>query len=375
MRTNISGRKLLMFAAGLTLVAALAAAETRKGLVSMFLGFNNSEAALNRGLPEKDFAFHPQNTTFCGESKFFLGQFESGHTVFANFLYAKAGPIRKNVVNIAVVTPDKERYFFKEEFPDKEFITSTETCTIKAGKNYTEGKHPDFKVHVEDKNLMIDMVFHNEVPQWRPGDGRVWFDKERFYDICTQSSRAVVTGKLVLRGKETQLKGMGYCDHSYGNILSTDQASFWYSMRAFGKENQINYLEFVTPEKFGNTRVPWIMITDEKRMLYATTAVDMVPSDFVVDEGSGYSYPMQMDLKVNDGTCELTAKMRPKELVERFDIFQDLNFALRTVAKMFISRPIIFRFMSDFDIEFKLKGMPEKKKVLCTGVHEVLFVK
>ena len=381
-RWSLIGRSTVALVIALALCAACPCPAIGADPVSGFGPIDVRPEALNRGLEPGDVAFHPTEGMVCGEQKFHICQFSSGHLILVGFYYLKMGPIDKCGVTATILCPDERRYFAQAVVKKKAFSASTEYCSIEAGPSYTRGRHPDYVLHVEADEIYLHLTFHTLTPGWRPGTGRVLFgeDREKFYDVVVQAPRARAEGVLKLgKGETIDLDGMGYVDHCYSNILPTDQAVNWYTLRAFGEKYTVNYLEFVTPEKYGSTRLPWLMVTDDEKILYATTAVTLETSNFVRDDKVGYSYPMDFDLKVDDGRFKLTGSVRSKVLIERFDIFSDINFALRTLAKAFFSRPITYRFLSDYDVTFELLPQGEGGKIVervqGKGLGEVLFVK
>lgn len=347
-----------------------------------FENFSSTPQIMNQGLKPQDLAFHPLDDRIYAESDYLLVEFTSGHYLFGNFFQVKVGPIKKYGASASIITPEGERFFLKSEVKRKDFKTSTIECSHQAGPNFIRGAYPDFVVHLEGLDLSAHLQIHDLVRGWRPGSGRVYFGEERkkFYDFSVPHPRARISGKIRLGSKkEIEASGMAYSDHTYANILSTDQAVNWYSLRTFGSKYSANYLEFVTPPKYGSVRVPWLMITDNQQILYATTHVEMRASDYISDKDSGYSYPQMLDLSVNEEGFSLEGTIQNQRIVERFDIFSDLPYLIRITAKAFLHRPIIFRFMGDYKMDFYIaprEGQREIKDSLSgRGISEVVFVK
>jgi len=351
--------------------------------VFAFQGLDATVQGLNRGLSAADLGFHPLPGRIYNEQKFFLCQCESGHVFFVGFYILKAGPIKKYGLSATAVTPDQKRVFVQRVCDADEFRFSTASCMVQAGPNYVKGAFPDYVLCIDEEELFLKLAIHDLAPGWRPGNGRVFFGeaREKFYDFAVAHSRATVTGEVRLKGEavSTPLKGLLYGDHSYVNLLPTDQAVNWYSLRAFGEKVSVNYVEFVTPERYGSTRVPWVQIVDDQRVLYATLAVKQNLSGYETDKETGYRYPTKIGLAVADPFCTMAVSIDARRPLERFDVFSDLNPTLRVVAKAFFHRPIFYRFMSSYRIDLRLEpreGVPPlAQKVEGEGVSEVVFVK
>jgi len=376
-------RRTLWIVLPLLVLGALRPAAEGQEPVFPFSGLETTPEALNRGLTEKDLAFHPLSGSVYNEQKFFLVQCDSGHMILIGMYVVKAGPIHKYGISLTVILPDLERIFVKHLFDRDAFRFSTETCSLEAGKDVLKGRHPDYVLHIEDEKATVSLDIHDLAPGWRPGSGRVTFGESRkkFYDFVMAHSRAAVTGSLCLEEGRTcvPLKGMLYADHCYVNLLPTEQAVNWYSLRAFGKELSVNYIEFVTPEKYGSRRIPWLQVADDQAVLWGTLNVDQKLSGYTADPASGDRYPTVMELSVADPGFRLAAKVQVQSLLERFDVFSDLNPALRLVAKAFFHRPIIFRFKSRYDISVRMDPAAGRRALdhafTGTGMSEVLFVR
>ncbi len=348
-----------------------------------FSSMSASPRDLNRGLEEKDLAFHPLPGKVYNEQKFFLCQCESGHMIMIGIYILKFGPIKKYGISLTVILPDFQRIFVQHLFDKDEFHVSTERCEVRAGNDTLKGAFPDYTLHIQDPKVTVTLSIHDLVPGWRPGNGRVYFgeERDRFYDFVMSNTRARVQGTLLLPDSPDPipLKGFLYSDHCYVNLMPTDQAVNWYSLRAFGKELSVNYIEFVTPEKYGDQRVPWLLVTDNQQILYATGNVERKLFRYRKDPESGYEVPWHMELKVTDPGFRLDARVEAESVLDRFDVFSDLNRTLRFLAKTFFHRPIIFRFLSRYEIRVQLDeeaDRPElQEQISGKGMSEVLFVK
>ncbi len=348
-----------------------------------FEGLDTSVEALNRGLDSKDLAFHPQPGTVYNEQKFFLCQCDSGHVFFVGFYILRAGPIKKYGLSATAIAPDQRRIFVQRVYGPDSFRFSTTECLVEAGPNYIKGAYPKYALHIEDEALTLRLAIQDLAPGWRPGNGRVFFGsrKEKFYDVVVAHSRARVSGECRLKGDSrfTPLSGMLYGDHSYVNLMPTEQAVNWYSLRAFGPTMSVNYVEFVTPETYGSQRIPWVQIVDNNRILYATCNVGQQLSNFQTDQETGYQYPTRIELRIDEPQCRMKVAIDALRSLERFDVFSDLNPTLRVLAKTFFHRPIFYRFLSEYVIDLRLEPREDIPLIVehmaGKGVSEVVFVK
>lgn len=373
---------LSVIVAGLLLLAVAPTPAAGTEPIFPFEGIERSRAALNRGLEEKALAFHPLPGRIYNEQKFCLCQANSGHMLLIGFYIVRAGPIEKYGISLTVILPDAKRIFVKKIFDEEDFHVSTEKCSVRAGGSSFEGRYPDYTLHIEDEKATLTLRIHDQVPGWRPGNGRVYFgaEREKFYDFVMANTRATARGTLKLAGVKDviPIDGMFYSDHCYVNLLPTEQALNWYSLRAFGERISVNYIEFVTPQKYGSRRVPWLVVADDREILYATLDVEQTLARHRIDRETKYEYPTIMGLAVDEPGLRLTADVEALRILDRFDVFADLNPALRFVAKAFFHRPILFRFMSRYRIDLKLAATEERPAVEEVlegkGMSEVIFV-
>ena len=349
--------------------------------VYQFEAFDNSQESLNSGIDRKDLAFHPGDSFFFGENQFYLLQLENGYIIFIGFYSTKIGIAGKQGVNITAVTPGGHRSFEKQEFKASDFTASSDSFEIVAGKNYARGAAPDYTIHIEGKSIYLHAEISDLAPGWNPGSGRIYFGdkRESFYDLSVTNPRAVVQATVRIdNGGESSSKGFLYGSHVYTNMLTTKQAVSWCNLRYAGEKYSVNFMEFITPEKYGGKHLPWLMITDNEKILYATMDVTASQTDPEIDQATGFSYAKQLDISVWEEGFILDGSVKMSTLCERLDIFAEYSGGVVFIAKQFFKRPVVFRMKGECRIDFRINpgngGKELSESISGACIYEHVFV-
>jgi hypothetical protein len=221
------------------------------------------------------------------------------------------------------------------------------------GKHLVEGTPDRIVFRSQGEKIGFDLSFVPEAPGVVLGGGKTAFDAEakEFYELRILSPRAKVSGTLTVDGKTAPAEGLGYGDHAWQNYPPHKMADRLFSLRSFGAEDAMSLLVFVAP---GGTLIPSLVVAKGKEIVLATHKIELAQSDFVDDdEIKAYKVPTKLALKGAAGGPDLRGQVSFGKRVQRQDAVKDFNFFQRTLIKMFVAKPILYRYDADFAIEWK----------------------
>jgi hypothetical protein len=114
------------------------------------------------------------------------------------------------------------------------FSAATDRCDVRVGPCTARGDLHVYDVHFEDDAVSADLRLRGTVPSWRPGTGHAFFGRgdSRFFAWLPSVPQGTVEGTITVGGVSTQVSGVGYHDHNWGNAPITDLVHHWYWGRA-----------------------------------------------------------------------------------------------------------------------------------------------
>ena len=174
---------------------------------------------------EKHFALMPMyGEPVTGQWWFHQAVFDNGWTVQINFMIMNWIPD----VWLELQSPDGVTTVKHFLHAPEDLRYVPEVHDISFGRSRIHGKWPNYEMHVEEEGFVCDLAFE-EVTQsvFMPPDGvfvgRMQSPATPVYLGYAVHPRSLVSGKMIVEGKEISVKGEGYHDHQWQN---TPQSRF-----------------------------------------------------------------------------------------------------------------------------------------------------
>ncbi|MFO8056228.1 MAG: hypothetical protein R6V10_02900, partial [bacterium] len=299
------------------------------------------------------------------------------------FTYWKAYLVKRWGVNVSFIEKGEDQVINNQVFKEDSVEYDKESNRFQVGPQYWEGEYPEYRVHLdiparEGKPAMKgDIKLRSLVKGWRPGKGPVHYGAPDgpWYDLVVPVPWADLSGSLHINGKKHELKGYGYMDHNTQTVMPTDQLGRLLGLRSFSEKYAVNFLEYIAPESYGKTRSTWILVMEKGRILHATDDWERTMSKPARDKTTGYSYPTQLTVNIDEPGIKLDGTVRGKKLIEIIDPLSELPEWILDIAAKFFDAPAIIR--QNVEADWRLK-MPEEgidEKFHSTGVFENSIVR
>lgn len=127
---------------------------------------------------------------------------------------------------VGILWPNGDSYKKFLVVDGAEFSASKETCNINIDKNYLKGDLDDYFLHLDLEDLKADLKLHrtspllNKITSCTDGD----------FNYCSNwfpsLPRGELTGKILYQGREKDVSGLGYHEHSWGNLKLGKMANY-----------------------------------------------------------------------------------------------------------------------------------------------------
>ena len=340
----------------------------------IFQGLEQSNP--NQGIKPGEIVYSPMEDFLYNEKWHFMAQFEQGWVIYSNIMITNIATSRySGGVEFSLYSPEGKIYTSKKDYPPETVKASQERYLVQIEKNRVGGEFPKYSLELNQDGISVNLIFENQVPGWKPGDGLIWFDleKTKFWKYIYTSPRAEVSGSITVEGRKFSVQGFGFQDYSKSNISASDYSTRWLHIRIWDPEYSVVYTELDLSEKYGGKRVKFGVITDREKILLQSRDWSIVPTKTAFDQKFKKEYPEEIEVKVSGEKVGLKGNLKLLRILEKMDVFAHLNPALKTIVYTFIAKPIFYRCQNQYQLELTLEG---RKEILTgKGLHEVVYVK
>ena len=340
----------------------------------IFSGLEQSDP--NRGIKPKEIVYSPMEDFLYNEKWHFMAQFDNGWVFYSNIMITNIATSKySGGVEFSLYSPEGKIYTSKIDYGPAQVRASRERYQVEVAGNRIGGEYPRYYLDLDQGGIKVNLVFENQVPGWKPGDGMIWFDegKQKFWKYVITSPRAKVSGSITIAGKKIPLQGYGLQDYSKMNISASDYSTRWLHIRIWGPDYSVIYTELDVPEKYGGKTVKFGLVTDAEKIILQSRDWSVTPVKSEYDEKYKKRYPKEIELKVQGDKVSLSGNLKLVRVLERMDVFAQLNVALKTIVYTFIAKPVFYRCLNNYQVELSINNQHET--LSGNGLDEVVFIK
>ena len=364
-------KEMLMQRLACILSTVVLSATVLYGLPAMAIETFPGSAPYTVGLADEDIILHRMDDEFYTESWYFMGQMLDGTEIFIHYGLSNAGfGSFTGAIETTIIDKDGTVHFEKTTVKKDKIGYDEKKLDIDFdGTHSIEGTPARYHITSQGDDLGFDLVVTPYVPGVKFGDGTTWFDKEHkeFYSLAILTPKGKMEGTISVRGQKREVRGYG--DHSRQNYPAHKMADRLFSVRGFNKESSASFLIFATQD----FTIPTLVLTKGKEVVLATTAVEMVESQHTADEKiSKYRIPGQLDLRSKGDGPKFTGKISFGKRTMRQDPTKEFNFFERTLIKMFVAKPILYRHDGTYSFSY---GEVGDQKIEGEGVVETMILR
>jgi hypothetical protein len=311
---------------------------------------------------------------------YFDAHFDDGTTaviVYATKPIISPGvPLTPNL-SLTVTRPDGTKTAQFDLPPANQFFASPESCDVRIGSSWVkhsgQEKRWTFSLHAETADLCANLTFSGLVPPWRPGAGKTYFgDLDHSFAWLPSIPFGTVEGTLTYDGLVHPVKGTGYHDHNWGNVVLPSVMDHWTWGRAHVADYSLIFVEQIAAKKFGFARIPVFLLAKGEQVLVDDSRYfSMQARDFIQHPG-GRVYPREVDFTWEHGSDRVRLSLREPKLIEAVSLLMALPPGKRWLARL-IANPYYFRFNTGLDLEIDLAGV--RDTVRGPALYEMMILR
>lgn len=319
-------------------------------------------------LTKDDLILHRMNDEFYGESWYLSARFADGTLLFLHYGVSNAGLGNfHGAVEHTAILPDGAVIFDKAQFSPSQIRYTPDRLKIQFDNVVSlEGELHRYRMRAKTEKFSYNLEIIPEVPGLKFGKGKTLFPKQnQFYALVILTPRAQIQGTLTIAGKKRiQLPGIGYMDHAWQNYPAHRMADRLYSLRGFDPTGGVTFLTFFYP---GGGEIGTLVLHRDRRVRATSSRVTTQVSNGERDaDKPHYTLPRSLTLTSPEG---ITGSIRLHEQLMRQDAVSDFNLFERTLIKMFVADPILYRHRATYEFFY------ENEKWQGEGVVETVILR
>jgi hypothetical protein len=165
--------------------------------------------------------------------------------------------------------PDGRSYAIVKDFPAASYSASTKGADVVIDGNTFAGDLSHYEIHAEVDGIKVDVTLDAQVRPWRPQTGYLVFGAERDLEFSWLPSvpQGSVRGSYEVEGTRTEITGIGYHDHNWGNVGMMSIIHDWYWARGQAGPYSVIASYITAHEKYGYEPIPIFMLAKDGQIV------------------------------------------------------------------------------------------------------------
>ena len=301
------------------------------------------------------------------ENYFHEAQFpELGITIFTDIIFTNSLFDKKGCkLNCIITFKDNVKYVFNKNYERDEIIAKKEGFSIKFKENFIKLNGNNYKIHIEDNNINLNLNYEICNPPHIFGDGIITINSRNFLAFCQPIVGAYVKGDMNYQGKNIKLNGRGSVNHDYNVIAPIKTPRQWRSFWLYNDQYSIVIHTFILLDK---TQIDRIIIYKDNKLLKSFLNTGLEIGNMICDKKTNFNYPLSYKISHKDELGdEIHVNINLNSISDKIQIFEHLSPVVRSIVTLAVGEFYNYRFWSKADIKLKINNNSETIKINGIG--------
>jgi hypothetical protein len=166
------------------------------------------------------------------------------------------------MIRLNLDLPDGRSRSFIRTYPADSFSASADNADVRIADNRLTGDLSHYRIDAEIDDVRIHLTLDAEIRPWRPHTGYLVFGEERDHEFSWLPAvpQGTVAGSYELDGVRTDVTGVGYHDHNWGNVGMTSIINDWYWARGQAGPYTVIASYITAHKKYAYDPIPIFML-------------------------------------------------------------------------------------------------------------------
>lgn len=165
--------------------------------------------------------------------------------------------------------PDGRSLNFIRDYPADSFSAATDHADVRIGENRFTGDLTHYEIDAEIDDVKVHVTLDAQIRPWRPETGYLVFGEKRDLEFSWLPAvpQGAVQGSYEVGGVHTEVSGVGYHDHNWGNVGMMSIINDWYWARGQAGPYSVIASYITAHEKYGYDPIPIFMLARDGQIV------------------------------------------------------------------------------------------------------------
>lgn len=309
---------------------------------------------------------------------YFDAHLDSGATLVVIFMtkdLSTPGKPLAPMIRLNLDLPDGTSRSFIRTYPAHTFSAAGHTADVRIDGNTFSGDLSHYEIEVEIDDLKVSVSLDATIRPWRPDTGYLVFGESRDAEFSWLPSvpEGTVEGFYEIDGVRTEVAGIGYHDHNWGNIGMTAIINDWYWARGQAGPYSVIASYITSHEKYDFEEIPIFMLArDGEIVADRAEYVRFRASDVYVDPTTGKPVADVTQYFYDDGADRYVVTFRKRRELVAATFVEQMNGWRRLAARLVRFDGAYLRFVGDITVE-RWSGATLAETFTNEAIWEVMY--
>lgn len=173
------------------------------------------------------------------------------------------------MIRLNLDLPDGRSLNFVRDYPARSFSAATDKADVRIATNRFTGDLTHYEITAQIDNVRVDVTLDAQISPWRPETGYLVFGEkhDREFSWLPAVPQGAVNGSYEVDGARTEVTGIGYHDHNWGNIAMMSVINDWYWARGQAGPYSVIASYITSHEKYGYAPIPIFMLARDGQVV------------------------------------------------------------------------------------------------------------
>jgi hypothetical protein len=293
---------------------------------------------------------------------YFDAHLDDGATLVVIFMtkdLSTPGKPLSPVIRLNLDVPSGHRYNVIQDFPAASFSARTDRADVRIAGNVFSGDLAHYEIRADVGGVRVDVSLDAEIRPWRPHTGYVVFGEKRDLEFSWLPAvpQGTVRGYYEVAGVRTEISGVGYHDHNWGNVGMMSIINDWYWARGQAGPYSVIASYVTAHEKYGYEPIPIFMLARDGRVVADDASlVRFEALDTYVDEKTGKPVARTTRYHYDDGDDGYVVTFTKQRDLVANTFVEQMKGWRKVTARLIGVDGAYLRFTGDLTIERRKDG-------------------
>jgi hypothetical protein len=263
------------------------------------------------------------------------------------------------MIRLNLDLPDGRSFTIIRDFPAESFSAATDHADVRIAGNIFAGDLSHYEIRAEIDDVKIDVTLDAEIRPWRPHSGYLVFGEQRDLEFSWLPAvpQGAVRGSYEVAGKRTEVTGVGYHDHNWGNVGMMSIIHDWYWARGQAGPYSVIASYITAHEKYDYAPIPIFMLAKNGEIVAEDAAfVRFGATEAYIDSKTGKPVAGVTKYFYDDGADRYVVTFTKRRDLVSNTFVEQMHGWRKAAARLIGFDGAYLRFVGDVTIERWAKG-------------------